>query len=114
MNENNQFDDLFKWVLWAVGAMGTILTGTIAALWKTSESKNSMAIEDQRRELSEMRMSHAAAEAEMKTELNLARQNLREIDIARIDCERDRAVLKTKCEMFEKRIKSLEEAVEKR
>jgi septal ring factor EnvC (AmiA/AmiB activator) len=94
--------------------MGTILTGTIAALWKTSESKNSMAIEEQRRELSDLKNYHAAAESEMKTELNLARQNLHDIDAARIQCERDRAVLMTKCEMFEKRIQSLEVAVEKR
>lgn len=114
MNENHQFDDLFKWVLWAVGAMGTILTGAIAALWKTSESKNAKAIEDQRQEMIDIRTGHAAAEAAMKTELNLARETLREIDTARLDCERDRAVLKTKCEMFEKRIQSLEVAVEKR
>jgi septal ring factor EnvC (AmiA/AmiB activator) len=106
---NEMPENLFTWVLAGVGAVVGTLATTVAALFKISESKNAKAIEEQRRESAEQKLEFAAVRAQMATEISQVRKNLEVTEEARIECERDRASLKTKCEIFEARIQRLEE-----
>lgn len=90
-------DGLIGWALAGIGAaMGTLVT-TIATLWKVSEGKNAKAIEEQHREI-----------AVVRTEMQGVRDNLKITEQARLECERDRASLMAKCEIFESRLSRLE------
>lgn len=90
-------DGLLGWVLAGIGAaMGTLVT-TIATLWRVSEGKNAKAIEEQRSQI-----------ATVQTEIAVVRDNLKTTEAARLDCERDRARLTAKCEIFESRLSKLE------
>jgi hypothetical protein len=90
-------DGLIGWALAGIGAaMGTLVT-TIATLWKVSESKNAKAIEEQHKEI-----------AVVRTEMQGVRDNLKITEQARLECERDRASLMAKCEIFEARLSRLE------
>ena len=106
---NEMPENLFTWVLAGVGAVVGTLATTVAALFKISESKNAKAIEEQRRESAEQKLEFAAVRAQMATEISQVRKNLEVTEESRIECERDRASLKTKCEIFEARIQRLEE-----
>jgi hypothetical protein len=79
-----------------VAAMGTLAT-TIATLWKVGESKNAKAIQEQREEI-----------VAVRTEMQGVRENLKTTEQARLECERDRASLTAKCEIFEARLSRLE------
>ena len=101
-------DGLVGWALAGIGAaMGTLVT-TIATLWKVSESKNAKAIEEQRQESAQQRVEFATAKSELATEIRTVRENLQIAEAARLECERDRASLTAKCEIFEKRLTRLE------
>lgn len=87
-------------VNWVLGGVATIFTGlcvTVTTLWRINESKNSKAIEEQSKQI-------VGIESELKT----VRDHARMCDDARIVCERDRAVLTAKCEIFEKRLTEVE------
>jgi septal ring factor EnvC (AmiA/AmiB activator) len=88
-------------------AMGTLVT-TIATLWKVSESKNAKAIEEQRQEAIQQKVEFADAKSQMRTEIGMVRENLKAVEEARLECERDRAKLTAKCEIFEARLSRLE------
>lgn len=96
---NGEFPDgLMGWILTSVGAVMATLVTTIATLWKVGESKNAKAIEEQYRELTVVR-----------TEMQGVRENLQATENARLECERDRASLTAKCEIFEARLSRLEQ-----
>jgi septal ring factor EnvC (AmiA/AmiB activator) len=101
-------DGFFGYVLAFVGtAMGTLVT-TIATLWKVSEGKNAKAIEEQRQEIMTQKVEFADAKSQMRTEISMVRENLKAVEEARLECERDRAMLTAKCEIFESRLSKLE------
>ena len=80
--------------------MGTIivtLVGTVTALWRINESKNAAAISDQSKQL-----------ASIEGELKVVRDHGIICEQARLECITDRAVLSTKCDIFEKRLTILE------
>ena len=97
MASNELPDGFFNWVIGAVAAVVTALVATVTTLWRINESKNAKAIESLQLQLTKI-----------ETELNVVRENAQICDEARILCERDRASLRTKCEMFEKRLSELE------
>jgi len=104
-------EGFFGWALVAIGtAMGTLVT-TIATLWKVSESKNAKAIEEQRQEIINQKVDYADAKSQMRTEISMVRENLKAVEEARLECERDRAMLTAKCEIFESRLSKLEGTV---
>jgi predicted nuclease with TOPRIM domain len=108
MSNGDLPEGFFGWALVAIGtAMGTLVT-TIATLWKVSESKNARAIEEQRQEIITQKVEFADAKAQMRTEIGLVRDNLKAVEEARLECERDRAKLTAKCEIFEDRLSRLE------
>lgn len=91
-------EGFWAWFIGSVAAVVGTLATTIAALFKINESKNTRAIEDQSREI-----------VSFQTEIKLVRENLSSVEIARMECERDRASLMAKCEIFEKRLARLED-----
>lgn len=94
---NDLPDGFFNWVVGAVAAVFTGLCATVTTLWRINESKNAKAIEEQSKQI-------IYIESELKT----VRDHAKTCDDARITCERDRAVLGAKCEIFEKRLTELE------
>lgn len=90
-------EGLLGWVLTGVGAVMATLVTTIATLWRVSESKNAKAIEEQHKQI-----------ATVQAEVALVRDNLKTTEEARLECERDRASLTAKCDIFEKRLSRLE------
>ena len=94
---NDLPDGFFNWVLGGVGAIFAGLCVTVTTLWRINESKNAKAIEEQAKQI-------IAINADLKT----VREQAQICDEARIVCERDRAVLASKCEIFEKRLTELE------
>ena len=111
MSNGDLPEGFFGWALVAIGtAMGTLVT-TIATLWKVSESKNAKAIEEQRQEIINQKVDYADAKSQMRTEISMVRENLKAVEEARLECERDRAMLTAKCEIFESRLSKLEGTV---
>lgn len=102
-------ENFLTWVLTGVGIVVGTLATAVATLFKISESKNTKAIEEQRRESAEQKLEFTAVRSQMATEIAQVRKNLEVTEEARIECERDRSSLKTKCEIFEARIQRLEE-----
>jgi septal ring factor EnvC (AmiA/AmiB activator) len=102
-------EGFFSWVLTGVLAVVTTLAGAVAALFKISESKNTKAIEEQQQEILKQKIDYAESKAQMRTEIGLVRDNLKAVEEARLECERDRAALTAKCEIFEKRLARLED-----
>jgi hypothetical protein len=97
MPSNELPDGFFNWVVGAVAAVVTTLVATVTTLWRVNESKNAKAIEEQSKQI-----------VHIEAELNIVREHAKTCDEARVLCERDRAVLGAKCEMFEKRLSELE------
>lgn len=90
-------EGFWAWFLGGIGVVVGTLTTTIAALFKINEGKNTKAIEEQSKEIDEL---HG--------EIKGVREKLSVVEIARVECERDRAALGAKCEFFEKRLAKLE------
>jgi septal ring factor EnvC (AmiA/AmiB activator) len=108
MSNGDLPEGFFGWALVSIGtAMGTLVT-TIATLWKVSESKNARAIEEQRKEIMQQKIDYADAKAQMKTEIGIVRENLKAVEEARLECERDRARLSAQHEIFKDRLSKLE------
>jgi septal ring factor EnvC (AmiA/AmiB activator) len=101
-------DGFFGYAIASIGAAMSVLVTTIATLWKVSESKNAKAIEEQRQEIINQKVEYADARSQMKTEISMVRENLKAVEDARLECERDRAMLTAKCEIFESRLSKLE------
>ena len=86
-----------NWVLGSVAAVVTGLCLTVTTLWRVNESKNAEAIKEQAKQI-----------ATITNDLKTVREQAQTCDEARIVCERDRAVLGAKCEIFERRLTELE------
>ena len=97
MSHGDLPEGFWAWFIGSIGAVVGTLATTIAALFKINEGKNTRAIEEQAKEI-----------VSFQTELRLVRENLSSVEVARMDCERDRASLAAKCEIFEKRLARLE------
>lgn len=108
MSNSGLPEDFFGWVLSGVLVVITTLAGAVAALFKISESKNAKAIEEQQKEIIQQKVEYAEAKSQMKTEISIVRENLQAVEEARLECERDRAMLSAKCEIFESRLSRLE------
>jgi hypothetical protein len=91
-------DGFWVWFLGGIGTVVATLATVIASLFKINEGKNSNAIAEQSKEI-----------VTFQTELKMVRENLSGVEIARMECERDRAALTAKCEIFEKRLARLED-----
>ena len=90
-------EGFFGWVITGVGAIIATLVTTVATLWRLNESRNNKAIEEQYKQI-------AHVEGEMK----VMREHVSKVEEARLECERDRARLTAKCEIFEERLQRLE------
>lgn len=108
MSNSSLPEDFFSWVLSGVLVVITALAGAVATLFKISESKNAKAIEEQQKEIIQQKVEHTEAKTQMRTEISMVRENLKAVEEARLDCERDRAMLTAKCEIFEARLSRLE------
>jgi uncharacterized protein (DUF3084 family) len=97
MSNGDLPEGFWAWFLGTIGVVVGTLATTVAALFKINESKNEKAISDQSKEI-----------ASFQTELKLVRENLSSVEIARLECEQDRAKLAAKCEIFESRLSRLE------
>jgi septal ring factor EnvC (AmiA/AmiB activator) len=53
-------------------------------------------------------VEYAEAKSQMRTEIAMVRENLKAVEEARLECERDRSKLTAKCEIFEQRLSKLE------
>lgn len=93
-------DGFWAWFLGGIGTIVGVLATTVAALFKINETKNTTAIAEQSLEIKGF-----------QTELKMVRENLTAVETARLECERDRASLTAKCEIFEKRLAKLEDQV---
>ena len=97
MPTNEIPDSFFSWVVTGVGTIIVTLVGTVTALWRINESKNAAAIMENSKQL-------AAIEGELK----VVRQHSETCEQSRLECITDRAILSTKCDIFEKRLTVLE------
>jgi hypothetical protein len=97
MPTNEIPDSFFSWVVTGVGTIIVTLVGTVTALWRINESKNAAAILDQSKQI-----------ATIEGELKVVRDHGIICEQARLECITDRAVLSTKCDIFEKRLTILE------
>ena len=97
MPTNEIPDTFFGWVVTGVGTIIVTLVGTVTALWRINESKNAAAILENSKHLS-------AIEGELK----IVKEHGELCEQARLECITDRAVLGTKCDIFEKRLTLLE------
>lgn len=97
MSSGDLPEGFWAWFLGTIGVVVGTLATTVAALFKINESKNGQAIAEQAKEI-----------AAFRTEAAIVRDNLSAVEIARLECERDRAALTAKCEIFEKRLERLE------
>lgn len=91
-------EGFWAWFLGGIGTVVATLATVIASLFKINEGKNSTAINEQAKEI-----------VAFQTELKMVRENLSAVELARLECERDRASLTAKCEIFEKRLARLED-----
>ena len=90
-------ETFFGWVVTGVVSIIVTLGGTVTTLWRMNESKNAAAIADQSKQL-------AAIEGELK----VVKEHGEICEQSRLECITDRAVLMTKCDIFEKRLTVLE------
>jgi septal ring factor EnvC (AmiA/AmiB activator) len=90
-------EGFFGWVLTGVGAAMATLVTAIGTLWRGIESRNARAIEEQAKQI-----------VHVEAEVKMVRETLSTTEAARLECERDRASLSAKCEIFEKRLSRLE------
>ena len=97
MSNGDLPEGFWAWFLGTIGVVVGTLATTVAALFKINETKNGHAITEQAKEL-----------AIFQAEVKLVRDNLSTVETARLECERDRAALSAKCEIFEKRLARLE------
>jgi septal ring factor EnvC (AmiA/AmiB activator) len=93
-------DGFFGWVLTGIGAIIATLVTTVATLWRLNESRNNKAIEENYKQI-----------AHVEGELKVMREHVSKVEEARLECERDRARLSAKCEIFEDRLSTLEKKV---
>ena len=91
-------DGFWAWFLGGIGTVVATLATVIASLFKINETKNTNAIAEQSKEI-----------ASAQTEIKIVREALSAVEVARLECERDRAALTAKCEFFEKRLAKLED-----
>ena len=91
-------DGFWAWFLGGIGTVVATLATVIASLFKINEGKNANAITEQAKEI-----------ASAQTEIKIVRDALSSVEIARLECERDRSALAAKCEFFEKRLAKLED-----
>lgn len=108
MSNSSLPEDFFGWVLSGVLVVITTLAGSVATLFKMSESKNAKAIEEQQKEIIQQKIEYTEAKSQMRTEISMVRENLKAVEESRLECERDRAKLTAKCEIFESRLSKLE------
>lgn len=108
MSNSSLPEDFFGWVLSGILVVITTLAGAVATLFKMSENKNSKAIEEQQKEIIHQKVEYAEAKSQMRTEISMVRETLKSVEEARLECERDRAKLTAKCEIFESRLSKLE------
>jgi hypothetical protein len=91
-------DGFWAWFLGGIGTVVATLATVIASLFRINELKNTAAIAEQALEI-----------ASAQTEIKVVREALSAVEVARMECERDRAALGAKCEFFEKRLAKLED-----
>lgn len=91
-------ESFISWVLGGVVAVVTTLAAVVTTLWRANEAKNAEAIKEQSKQI-----------AGIEGELKVVRDHSHLCEQARIECEKDRASLNTKCEIFEKRLTQLEQ-----
>ena len=97
MPTNEIPDTFFAWVVTGVGTIIVTLVGTVTALWRINESKNAAAILDQAKQI-----------ATIEGELKIVKEHGELCEEARLECITEKARLTTTCEIFEKRLTSLE------
>lgn len=88
-------DGLLTWVFAGVAAVVSTLATVIGVLYKASETRNGQAI------------------AKLEAKVDSLDKKLDDTELARMDCEKDRALLKGTCDFLRARIESLEIAVKK-
>jgi septal ring factor EnvC (AmiA/AmiB activator) len=91
-------EGFWAWFFGTIGVVVGTLATTVAALFKINETKNEKSIAGQAKEI-----------ATFQTDLKFVRENLSTVETARLECERDRASLTAKCEIFEARLSRLEQ-----
>jgi hypothetical protein len=90
-------DGFFGWVLTGVAAVIGSLVATVTTLWRMNEAKNTLAIESQAKQI-----------ARIEGQMLVVQEQAAKSEAARIECEKDRAVLATKCAVFESRLSEVE------
>jgi septal ring factor EnvC (AmiA/AmiB activator) len=108
MSTNGMPSDFSTWVLWAIGIIVTTLAGVVGTLWKVSESKNAKDIQDAKEQMILLRTENAAIQSELRTEIRLLRDEQKQLEEARLQCEMDRARLSEACKIMTSRIENLE------
>lgn len=91
-------ESFMSWVLGGIAAVVVTLSTVVTTLWRVNEAKNAEAIKEQSKQI-----------ASIEGELKVVREHSHNCEQARIECEKDRASLNTKCEIFEKRLTQLEQ-----
>ena len=93
-------ESFISWVLGGVVAVVTTLAAVVTTLWRANEAKNADAIKEQAKQL-----------AGIEGELKIVKDHSDICEQSRIECEKDRAKLGAKCEIFEQRLTLLEKKI---
>jgi hypothetical protein len=93
-------ESFVSWVLGGIVAVVTTLAAVVTTLWRANEAKNAEAIKEQSKQI-----------AGIEGELKVVRDHSQICEQSRIECEKDRARLSAKCEIFEQRLTLLEKKI---
>jgi septal ring factor EnvC (AmiA/AmiB activator) len=93
-------ESFVSWVLGGIVAVVTTLAAVVTTLWRANEAKNAEAIKEQAKQI-----------AGIEDELKVVKEHGNICEQSRIECEKDRARLGAKCEIFEKRLTELEKKI---
>jgi septal ring factor EnvC (AmiA/AmiB activator) len=93
-------ESFLAWVLGGIVAVVTTLAAVVTTLWRANEAKNAEAIKEQAKQI-----------AGIEDELKVVKEHGHLCEEMRVECEKDRARLAAKCEIFENRLTQLEKKI---